>query len=97
MGQFDFQTSSVFLVPMVSLMILNMAALVCGVIRMIAVGNWDKLFPQLLLSLYILNINFAIVEGMIVRKDKGRISPSAILLASVFFMIFLFFGSIILM
>ncbi|KAL9410808.1 hypothetical protein AB3S75_044558 [Citrus x aurantiifolia] len=97
MGQFDFQTSSMFLVPMVSLMILNMAALLCGFIRIIAVGNWDKLFPQLLLSLYILIINFAIVEGMIVRKDKGRISPSAILLSSVFFMIFLFFGSIILM
>lgn len=96
MGQVDFQTSSVFLVPMVSLIILNVAAVLCGVIRMIVVGNWDKLFAQVLLSLYILTINFAIVEGMIVRKDKGRISPSAILLSSVCFMIFLFFGSIIL-
>lgn len=51
-----------FLVPMVSLMILNMAALLCGVIRMIVVGNWDKLLAQVLLSLYILIIDFAIVE-----------------------------------
>ncbi|KAH9682177.1 cellulose synthase-like protein G3 [Citrus sinensis] len=52
---------------------------------------------KVLLSLYILIINFAIVEGMIVRKDKGRISTSAILLSSVFSVILLFFGSIILM
>ncbi|KAJ4722626.1 Cellulose synthase [Melia azedarach] len=97
MGKFDFQTSTMFLVPLVSLVILNIAAFIGGAIRTISVGNWDKMFVQLLLSFYILIINFAIVEGMVMRKDKGRIPPSAILLSTVFFMIFLFLGSVALM
>lgn len=97
MGKFDFQTSTMFLVPLVSLVILNIAAFIGGAIRTISVGNWDKMLVQLLLSFYILIINFAIVEGMVMRKDKGRIPPSAILLSTVFFMIFLFLGSVALM
>ncbi|KAJ0034367.1 hypothetical protein Pint_24636 [Pistacia integerrima] len=97
MGQLDFQTSAMFLIPMATLMILNIAALFGGVARIIAVGNWDKMFVQVVLSFYIFIINFAIVEGMLIRKDKGRIPPSITVISVLFFIVFLFLGSVILL
>ncbi|KAB2631353.1 cellulose synthase-like protein G2 [Pyrus ussuriensis x Pyrus communis] len=43
MGVFDFQTSRLFLVPMVALVILNMASFVVGIARGIFVGELDKM------------------------------------------------------
>lgn len=97
MGQIDFQTSAMFLIPMASLMILNMAALFGGVARIVAVGNWDKMFAQVVLSAYIFVVNFAIVEGMLIRKDKGRIPASITVVSILVFIVFLFLGSPILM
>lgn len=97
MGQIGFQTSAMFLIPMASLMILNMAALFGGVARIVAVGNWDKMFAQVVLSAYIFVVNFAIVEGMLIRKDKGRIPASITVVSILVFIVFLFLGSPILM
>ncbi|KAK9288959.1 hypothetical protein L1049_017430 [Liquidambar formosana] len=96
MGIFDFRTSTKFLAPMVSLVILNMASFVGGLARMIIAGDWDRTFVQVFLSFFILIINYPIIEGMIVRKDKGRITPNVTLLSAVFSMIFLSLGSIVL-
>ncbi|KAE8022570.1 hypothetical protein FH972_008360 [Carpinus fangiana] len=97
MGKFDFQTSNMFLVPMVAVIILNMASFVGGLVRVIFVGNGDKMFVQVFISFYILIINFPIVEGMMMRKDKGRVRSSATLLSAMFSAIYLFLGSIILL
>jgi hypothetical protein len=97
MGKFDFQTSNMFLVPMVAIIILNMASFVGGLVRVIFVGNGDKMFVQVFISFYILIINFPIVEGMMMRKDKGRVRSSATLISAMFSAIYLFLGSIILL
>lgn len=94
MGKFDFQTSNIFLVPMVALIILNMAAFLGGLIRIFFLGDWDKMFVQVLMSFYILVVNFAIIEGMMIRKDKGRIRPTVTLSSMMFVAIFLLLGSI---
>ncbi|KAL9401393.1 hypothetical protein Peur_005242 [Populus x canadensis] len=52
---------------------------------------------QVFLSFYILFMNYAIVEGMLKRKDKGRISSSVTLRSTVFSIFFLFLGYILLM
>ncbi|XP_042943228.1 cellulose synthase-like protein G2 [Carya illinoinensis] len=96
MGKFDFQTSNMFLLPMVALIILNMAALVGGLLRVIFVGDWDRMFVQVFISCYILFVNLPIIEGMIIRKDKGRIQPSVTQLSVITCIFFLFLGSIIL-
>lgn len=97
MGKFDFKTSSMLLVPMVTVIILNMASFVLGVIRIIIAGNWDSMVVQVFLSSYILVMNSAIIEGMTIRKDKGCIPLSVTVLSTVFSIIFLCLGSFFLM
>ena len=96
MGIFDFQTSNKFLVPIVTLIILNMASFFVGLVRVIFLGYWDQMFVQVFISFYILLMNFPIIEAMIIRKDKGRIQPSVTLLSALFSTIFLLLGSMIL-
>ncbi|OMO95549.1 Cellulose synthase [Corchorus olitorius] len=73
-GKFDFRTSNTFLVPLVTLMLVNMASFVGGVARIIVMENYCKMmFGQILLSFYIVAMNYGIIEGMMIRKDKGRI------------------------
>jgi len=97
MGKLDFQTSNMFLVPMVALIILNMASFVGGLFRVIFLGDWDKMFVQVFISFYILLTNFPIIEGMMIRKDKGRIRSSVTLLSAMFSCGILFLGFIILL
>ncbi|KAL5781828.1 hypothetical protein ACOSP7_006857 [Xanthoceras sorbifolium] len=96
MGVFDFQTSRMLLAPLVTIIILNMAALACGVYRMMFTGEWEKMLLQVLLSFYILIVNYAVIEGMIVRKDRGRIPPSVTLLSAFISVVFFFLGYVIL-
>ncbi|KAF3972584.1 hypothetical protein ACB098_02G079000 [Castanea mollissima] len=95
MGKFDFQTSNMFLVPMVSLIILNLVSFIGGLVRVIFVGNWDQMLVQVFISFYILVMNFPIIEAMIIRKDKGRVRPSVTVLSAMFSTIFLLLGCII--
>ncbi|XP_059632393.1 cellulose synthase A catalytic subunit 4 [UDP-forming]-like [Cornus florida] len=97
MGIFDFRTSTMFLVPMVSLVILNMVSFTGGIARATFEGGWNQNFAQVFLSLFILIVNYPIIEGMIWRKDKGGIPLSITLLSVTFALIFLFFGTIALM
>lgn len=94
MGKLDFQTSPMFLVPMVFVIILNAACLVGGVTRTMFVGNWNEMFLQILLPVYVLLMNFAVVEGIAIRKDKGRISTSVTRM-TFFFLNLLFVGSFV--
>ena len=96
MGKFDFQTSNMFLVPMVSLIILNLVSFIGGLVRVIFVGNSDQMLVQVFISFYILVMNFPIIEAMIMRKDKGRVRPSVTILSAMFSTIFLLLGCIIL-
>ncbi|KAL5848984.1 hypothetical protein ACOSQ4_006997 [Xanthoceras sorbifolium] len=96
MGEFDFQTSTMLLAPLVTIIILNMAAFACGVYRMIFTGYREKMLLQVLLSFYILIMNYAVIEGMILRKDKGRIPPSVTLLSAFISVVFFSLGSVIL-
>ena len=63
--KFDFRTSTAILAPVVILVISNMAAFMVGLARVIAAGNWDKMFVQVVLSFYILIMSYPIFEGMI--------------------------------
>ncbi|KAJ9182233.1 hypothetical protein P3X46_006253 [Hevea brasiliensis] len=97
MGKFNFQTSTRLLAPLVTIIILNMASFFVGTIRMIVAGGFYELFGQVFLSFYILAMNYSIIEGMMIRKDKGRVPPSVTLLSAIFSVILLALGSIILM
>ncbi|XP_021290796.1 cellulose synthase-like protein G3 [Herrania umbratica] len=98
MGVFDFQAPTMFLAPLATVILVNIASLVGGVVRMVAMdnGDWTKMAGQISLSFYILIANHAIIEGMIIRKDKASIPSYVTLLSVVFSVIILLIGSIIL-
>ncbi|KAH7522152.1 hypothetical protein FEM48_Zijuj07G0108000 [Ziziphus jujuba var. spinosa] len=75
-GLIDFRTSAMFLAPLVTLMMLNMVSFVVGMARLILVGDLEKWFLQVSISFYILVMSYPIMEGILIRKDKGRIPPS---------------------
>ncbi|KAI8009677.1 Cellulose synthase-like protein G2 [Camellia lanceoleosa] len=96
MGKFDFQASNTLIVPVVTLVILNLVSLFGGVTRMGINGSFNEMFMQVGLSFFIVSMSYPIVEGMVVRKDKGKVPISVSILSVVISMIFLFLGSLIL-
>ncbi|TKY59208.1 Cellulose synthase protein G2 [Spatholobus suberectus] len=74
MDKYDFQASNIFIVPMLALLTINMSCFVGGVYRVLLVGDCDKMFIQLFLAVFIITVNYPIIEGLVLRKDKGRIS-----------------------
>ncbi|WVZ24753.1 hypothetical protein V8G54_003297 [Vigna mungo] len=74
MDKYDFRASNIFIAPMLFLITVNIYCLVGGVYRVFLVGDCDKLFIQLFLAVFIVTVNYPLIEGLLVRKDKGRIS-----------------------
>ncbi|KAK2631361.1 hypothetical protein EUGRSUZ_L03024 [Eucalyptus grandis] len=97
MGIFDFQTSIMFLAPMVTLVILNMASFFGGVARVLTLGGFDKLFMQIALSLFVLVMSYPVIEAMVLRTDKGRIPRSVTILSAFLSLVLLLLGSSFLM
>ena len=96
MGMFDFRTSAMLLAPLVTLVIFNMISLVGGVARVTVTGGWDKLFGQIFLSFFIVAANYPMIEGMIARRDNGRIPPHVTIWSVAFSMLILISGSMVL-
>ncbi|XVF62935.1 hypothetical protein PTKIN_Ptkin09bG0048800 [Pterospermum kingtungense] len=96
-GIFNFQASTVVLAPLVTLVTVNMICFAGGVARTIIKGSWNEMFGQIFLTLYILMVHYPIIEGMMLRMDKGRVPPSVTLLSLAISISFLCFGSLILM
>ncbi|XVF62937.1 hypothetical protein PTKIN_Ptkin09bG0049000 [Pterospermum kingtungense] len=99
MGIFDFQAATMILAPLVTIILVNIAAIVGGVVRVMVLDNgdhWQKLFGQMFLSFYVLITNYAVIEGMMIRKDKASIPTSVTLLSAVFSVIIFSLGSAIL-
>ncbi|KAF3456848.1 hypothetical protein FNV43_RR01502 [Rhamnella rubrinervis] len=92
-GMFDFRTSAMFLAPMVALVILNMVSFVVGMARVILFGGLEKMILQVLMSFYVLVMSYPIIQGMLIRKDKGRIPLPITILSAALSLIFLLLGS----
>ncbi|TYH55813.1 hypothetical protein ES332_D09G261900v1 [Gossypium tomentosum] len=101
MGVFDFRTATMFLAPLVTVILINIAAFVGAVVKALVVDDdgdqyWEKMFGQMFLTFFILISNFAVIEGMIIRRDKAKIPLSSTLWSVVFSMFILLIGSVIL-
>ncbi|XVE81781.1 hypothetical protein DITRI_Ditri15bG0093500 [Diplodiscus trichospermus] len=96
-GIFNFQASTIVLAPLVTLVTLSMMSFAGGVARIIIKGGLNEMSGQIFLSFYILLVHYPIIEGMMFRKDKGRIPPSVTLLSLSISISFLYFGSLILL
>lgn len=97
MGMYDFRTSNMFLVPLVSLVTLNLACLVGGIVRVLIAQNWDweTLLAQVMFSFYTVTMSFPVIEGMLLRKDDGRVPLSTTVISSVVSLVVLSLGYLI--
>ncbi|KNA17848.1 hypothetical protein SOVF_076670 [Spinacia oleracea] len=95
-GIYDFRTSKMFLVPIVTAVILNLCCFIGGVARLIVIRNWDAMFGQMLFSLYVLVMGFPVLEGVLLRKDNARISVSASMVSTILSLLLLSLGYLIL-
>ncbi|XP_021752288.1 cellulose synthase-like protein E1 [Chenopodium quinoa] len=96
-GKYDFRTSNMFLVPIVTAVTLNLSSFVAGVARAIVTQSWDTLFAQAFFSFYIFIISLPVIEGMLLRKDKARIPVSTTLKSTLLSWFVLSLGYLILL
>ncbi|RWR85684.1 cellulose synthase-like protein G2 isoform X1 [Cinnamomum micranthum f. kanehirae] len=94
-GVFDFQGAGLILVPVVTSSILNMAALIGGVWRVIVEGNYSALMVQLFLTLLITISSYPIIEGIVIRRDAGRVPPLITFFSLICTMVLLSLGFIV--
>lgn len=64
-------TITMLLAPLATLVILNMIAFAGGIARMVISGTWNEMLGQIILSFYIILVNYPITEGMTLRI-KGK-------------------------
>lgn len=83
MDKYDFRIPNMFLVPMVALIIINISCFIGGIYRVLSLGELDKMFIQIYLMAHIILVNYPIIEGIVIRKDKGRIPPSVVVTSNV--------------
>lgn len=83
MDKYDFRIPNMFLVPMVALIMINISCFIGGIYRVLSLGELDKMFIQIYLMAHIILVNYPIIEGIVIRKDKGRISPSVVVTSNV--------------
>nr|DAD19816.1 TPA_asm: hypothetical protein HUJ06_021279 [Nelumbo nucifera] len=97
MGVFSFEGDPFFLVILVTLVTLNMVSFTAGLGRMISTNKYDDIFGHVFLSFFILRISYPIIEGMILRRDNGRVPVSVTLISVAISMVILSLGCILLM
>ncbi|KAL1562120.1 cellulose synthase-like protein E1 [Salvia divinorum] len=83
MGKYDFQAPPIFMVILCTVYMLNLASLVVGLVRVLVNGKMNEMVMQAFLPLFGVVLHYPLMEGMVLRKDAGRVSPSVSLLSAV--------------
>ncbi|XVF38384.1 hypothetical protein REPUB_Repub20aG0096800 [Reevesia pubescens] len=71
-GEFDFQGATMFMVPLSILVILNMVCFIGGLRGLIIRKNYEEMFGQILLSLFIMVLSYPVIEGLLRRSKKEK-------------------------
>ncbi|KAG8370359.1 hypothetical protein BUALT_Bualt14G0108700 [Buddleja alternifolia] len=95
MGIYDFQASALFMVPLCSLYILNVASFIIGLVKILQSHKGNEMIVQAFIPFFITILFFPLLEGMVIRKDKGRISPFVSLVSTVVSIVVLSFVSLV--
>ncbi|KAK6161368.1 hypothetical protein DH2020_004749 [Rehmannia glutinosa] len=95
MGIYDFQVPALFMVPLCTLYILNVASLVIGFGRILHSQKGNEMVIQTFIPLFATVLHFPLFEGMVLRKDKGAISKSVSLVSALISTVVLFCASFV--
>ncbi|KAF8392243.1 hypothetical protein HHK36_022585 [Tetracentron sinense] len=94
-GKYDFESATLLLVPLTTLVILNMVSFIGGIGRVIFLNSYDEIFGQILLSFFILVMGSPIIEAMVMRKDKGSIPTATTFISAIISMVLVSLGFIL--
>lgn len=94
-GIYDFQASPLLIGQLCSLYIINLVAFIVGIIRVFQKG--DEFLAQAIIPFFGVAVNYYLFEGMVLRKDNGRVAPSTSLLAVAMSAAILLCGSLFLL
>ncbi|KAM0843745.1 hypothetical protein ACQ4PT_057509 [Festuca glaucescens] len=72
-GVFDFAGCSTVLLPATTLCLLNDAALVAGVWKMVISGGWGDVSGEMFLLCYVAALSYPLLQGMFLRRDPARV------------------------
>ncbi|KAK9672825.1 hypothetical protein RND81_12G127300 [Saponaria officinalis] len=79
MGKYDFRTSEMMILPLVTTVTLNVFCLVIGVAFLVVARDPSSMFVHMVLSFYALMLSLPVIEGMLLRTDSGRVPLSTTL------------------
>ncbi|MBA0870245.1 hypothetical protein Goshw_009714 [Gossypium schwendimanii] len=71
-GEFDFQGATMFMIPLSALAILNMACFIGGLGGIILRRNYEEMFGQIFLSLFIMALSYPMIQGLLKRSKKEK-------------------------
>jgi cellulose synthase/poly-beta-1,6-N-acetylglucosamine synthase-like glycosyltransferase len=71
-GVFDFGVTSLLFFPISVASVINLLSFVKGMIDVFSMGISEKLFVQIFLAGFVVVNSWPIYEGMVFRKDRGR-------------------------
>ncbi|KAL0457058.1 UNVERIFIED_CONTAM: Cellulose synthase-like protein G2 [Sesamum latifolium] len=94
-GRYDFQASPALVAPICSLYILNVVSFVVGMARIVETKSGSEMLVQAFIPLFGVIVNYQVFEGMVLRKDRGRIAPSVSVLSAAIATFVLCFGSLV--
>lgn len=81
-GLYNFEAPNLFMVPLCTLYIFNLASFLIGFARVLHVGERNEMLMEAFIPIFGITLHFPLLEGMVVRKDRGRV-PTNISLISV--------------
>lgn len=82
-GVYDFQAPALFMVPLCTVYVVNVGCIVIGIGRILCSGKgMSEMGIQGLIALFGVVLNYPLVEGMVLRKDKGRVAASVSLVSA---------------
>lgn len=83
MGKYNFQAPPLFMILLCTIYVLNLASFVVGFGWIVQEGKINEMVLQVFLPLFGIVLHFPLLEGMVLRKDTGRVSPSVSLISVV--------------
>ncbi|KAL0388466.1 UNVERIFIED_CONTAM: Cellulose synthase-like protein G1 [Sesamum radiatum] len=94
-GRYDFQASPALIAPICSLYILNVVSFVVGMARIVQTKSGGEMLVQAFIPLFGVIVSYQVFEGMVLRKDRGRIAPFVSVLSAAIATFVLCFGSLV--
>lgn len=93
MGKYNFEAPNLFMVPLCTLYIFNLASFLVGFARILHGGKGSEMLIEAFIPLFGITLHLPLLEGMVLRKDNGRVPTNVSLISLVVSSVLLAYAS----